>query len=271
MATPDAEAILLDRYRQKCRMAGGPRPGFVLRRRALLWVQPDHPEIDLEAGIATLEIDYWEARGVSGIGDRPPLPIITYPDAFGGLAYLSNHEKIDPARIGVLGFSWGGVMSLGAAEQTYASSFGQGLQFAAHASHYPVCYGANNDAILANLPIPVNSIQAGTQFKMLTGAPVLIQIGTEDDYDNGAEACLTISDQLIDPEDAELVDVAVYEGAYHAWDRLQPPVSAVDPFGDEGSFLLGETPFPPTVEIVPDVNQAYKSRREVVRFFKETL
>ena len=55
MTTLSAEEILLDRYRQKCAMAGGPRPGFVLRRRALLYTQPEHPGIDLAAGIATLE------------------------------------------------------------------------------------------------------------------------------------------------------------------------------------------------------------------------
>lgn len=234
------------------------------------------------AGIATLEIDYWEARGVSGVGDRPPLPIVTYPDAFGGLAFLSQHEQIDPARIGVLGFSWGGVMSLAAAEQTYAGLFGQGLQFAAHAAHYPVCYGANNDEILDFFPFEVDPLQAGTQFLDLTGAPVLIQIGTQDDYDgteddlgNGADPCLLLAEPKpagpLSGDDAALLEVEVYEGAYHAWDRLQVPVSVRDPFGDRGSFLLGDSPIPPIVEIVPDVDQAYESRREVVRFFKHTL
>lgn len=53
--TTTAPEIILDRYREKCRMAGGPRAGFVLRRRALLYVQPEHPGLDLEAGIAALE------------------------------------------------------------------------------------------------------------------------------------------------------------------------------------------------------------------------
>ena len=55
MPTLSAEEILLDRYRQKCLMAGGPRPGFVLRRRALLYTQPEHPDVDLDSGIAALE------------------------------------------------------------------------------------------------------------------------------------------------------------------------------------------------------------------------
>lgn len=55
MTTKTAPEIILDRYREKCRMAGGPRAGFVLRRRALLYIQPEHSGLDLEAGIAALE------------------------------------------------------------------------------------------------------------------------------------------------------------------------------------------------------------------------
>jgi hypothetical protein len=55
VTTPAAPEILLERYREKCHMAGGPRAGFVLRRRALLYVQSEHPDLDLEAGISTLE------------------------------------------------------------------------------------------------------------------------------------------------------------------------------------------------------------------------
>ena len=92
-------------------------------------------------------------------------------------------------------------------------------------------------------------------------------------YRHGTEqVCLELPGGLVDPDDAELVEVEVYEGAYHAWDRLQVPVSALDPFGDLGSYLLDPLNNPvPTVEIVPDVDQAYESRREVVKFFKHAL
>jgi dienelactone hydrolase len=217
-------------------------------------------------GIATFEIDMWEARGVTGIGNRPQLPILTHPDAFAALKFLSGHDNIDPNRIGVLGFSWGGVMSLASAEELYANQFGRGLKFAAHVAHYPVCYGANNPAIL---PGSLTPAAAGTQFLKLTGAPVLIQIGTEDDYDNGAGACLSLKDDLIDPNQKLLIEVAVYEGAYHAWDRLQVPVTALDPFANEGSFF--STGVLPEIEIVPDVDQAYASLKRAIKFFLDHL
>lgn len=217
------------------------------------------------AGIATLEIDMWEARDVSGGLNRPPLPIFTYPDAFAALEFLANHDNIDPDRIGVLGFSWGAVISMASAEELYANQFGGTPRFAAHVANYPVCYSYNNP----NIP-PLNPPAArGFQFLELTGAPVLIQIGTEDDYDNGADHCLALVHDLIDPDDRDLVEVAVYAGAFHAWDRLQVPITVFDPFADEGSFF--STGVAPRVEIVPNADQAYASRRKVVKFFLRNL
>ncbi len=217
-------------------------------------------------GIATLEIDMWEARGVTGVDNRPALPILSYPDAFASLAFLANYDTIDPNRIGVLGFSWGGVMSLAAAEELYADQFGLGLRFAAHVANYPVCYGANNPAIL---PLGITPAQAGTQLQDLTGVPLMIQVGTEDDYDNGADNCEALVDQLATSNNDTDVSVAIYPRAFHAWDRLQVPVSVPDPFGDEGSFFT--TGVLPPIEIVPDVKQAYEARRTVVRFFARNL
>lgn len=216
------------------------------------------------AGITTLQIDMWEARGVTGVANRPSAPIYTYPDVFNALAFLSARADVDPQRIGVLGFSWGGVMALGSAEQLYAGQFGGGRKFKAHVANYPVCYGANNAAIVA----PASPAQAGTQFLHLTGAQVLIQIGSNDSYDNGSAHCTALA-QAVNATNGNLVKVNVYPGAYHAWDRLMIPVTAPDPFGNEGSYF--STGVVPTVVIVPDVAQAYTSRDRVVRFFRGTL
>jgi dienelactone hydrolase len=216
------------------------------------------------AGIATLQTDMWEARGVTGIANRPQAPILTYPDAFSALAFLAAHPSIAADRVGVLGFSWGGVVSLAAAEQLYAGTFGGGRTFVAHVANYPVCYGANNVSIPALFPPAAK----GTQFLRLTGAPVLIQIGSEDDYDNGTGHCRSLM-QTVNPTNNNVVELAEYPGAYHAWDRLMVPVTALDPFGNEGSFF--STGQLPAVQIVPDVKMAYESRDRVVRFFRHHL
>jgi len=216
-----------------------------------------------DAGIATLQIDMWEARGVVGPSNRPQAPILTYPDAFSALTFLALHPPIAADRIGVLGFSWGGVISLAAAEQLYAGMFGGGRKFKAHVANYPVCYGYNTT--IPGLPPPA---QFGTQFLHLTGARVLIQIGSNDSYDNGTAHCKELA-QSVNPDNNNVVRVAEYPGAYHAWDRLMVPLAGPDPFGDEGSyFLTGQVPI---VQIVPSVEQAYASRERVVRFFRRHL
>jgi uncharacterized protein len=215
-------------------------------------------------GIATLQIDMWQARGVTGIANRPAAPILTYPDAFSALAFLAARPDIDADRIGVLGFSWGGVVSLAAAEQLYAGQFGGGRKFAAHVANYPVCWGANNTSIPALYPPD----QKGTQFLHLTGAPVLIQIGSQDSYDNGTAHCVALA-AAVNPSNGDVVSVNEYPGATHAWDRLMVPETAPDPFADEGSYF--RTGVLPTVVITPDVAQAYESRERVARFFRMHL
>jgi len=132
--------------RNHCREGGGKLPAvLILHGSAGVDSRGDFYEKALNAaGIATLQIDMWEARNVSGLTNRPQLPIFTYPDAFNALAFLGKQRHIDPKRIGVLGFSWGGVVSLAASEQLYVGMFGDGLKFKAHVANYPVCYGANN-------------------------------------------------------------------------------------------------------------------------------
>lgn len=215
------------------------------------------------AGIATLQIDMWEARGVASPADRPRAPILTLPDAFAALAYLATRKEIDPARIGVLGFSWGGVNAMAAADQLYVGMFGGGRQFKAHVAHYPVCYAYN--ATIPGVPPPA---QMGTQFLSLTGAPVLVQIGSLDDYDNGAARCRALA-QAVNPSNGNTVEVAEYRDAYHAFDRLMVPIVVNDPFGNEGSYF--STGVVPQVTLAPDVMQAHAARERLVRFFRRHL
>ncbi|MEO7151268.1 MAG: dienelactone hydrolase family protein [Burkholderiaceae bacterium] len=215
------------------------------------------------AGIATLQIDMWEARGVGGAVSRPAAPIFTLPDAYSALAFLAARPEIDAARIGVLGFSWGGVNSLATAERLYTSMFGNGRQFKAHVAHYPVCYAAN--AVIPGMPTPA---QLGTQFLNLTGAPVLVQVGGLDGYDNGVERCRSLA-QAVNGVNADVVQVVGYPGAQHAFDRLMVPIVVSDPFGNEGSYFRSGVV--PRVTLAPDVDQAYQARDRAVRFLRKAL
>ena len=59
-----------------------------------------------QAGIATIEIDYLRGKGM------PATPRHNLPHAYETLAYLARHPRIDPTRIGIMGFSWGGIISV---------------------------------------------------------------------------------------------------------------------------------------------------------------
>jgi dienelactone hydrolase len=87
-----------------------------------------------QAGIATLELDLFPRAG------RPATARINLPHTYGSLIYLSKHPRIDPARIGVMGFS-GGVLSLiSASEELMRAYTGGAYRFAAHLPVYPVCW-----------------------------------------------------------------------------------------------------------------------------------
>jgi dienelactone hydrolase len=219
-----------------------------------------------DAGIATLQIDMWQARGYNAPGQRPAAIYLTYPDAFSALAFLSQQPNIDAARIGVLGFSWGGLVSMGAAERLYSSTYGNGLTFKAHVAHYPVCYAWNNTALFAKLGL--TPTQFGVQWINLTGAPVLIEVGTKDGYDNSSAPCEGLA-ASVNPSNGWVVRVNAYPGATHAWDRLMVPIVVNDPFADQGSFF--STGVVPAVQFTPDVDQAFLARERVVRFFQRKL
>ncbi|HEX8435932.1 dienelactone hydrolase family protein [Archangium sp.] len=207
-----------------------------------------HAQALNEAGIATLEIDMWSARGLSGGAEgRPRAVAETLPDAYGALKYLSAHPSIDASRIGITGFSWGGVMSMLTATQKYAARAEPGQRFVAHAPFYPVCWAYNR--------VP------SYEFGALTGSPVFLQAGEADQYDN-PDSCQGLVDSLA-PADREQVVLRMYPGATHGWDRLEPAIQVTDPYSHTGQGGL--------VDIRPSPEVAETSRRAMVDFFRKSF
>jgi dienelactone hydrolase len=207
-----------------------------------------HAQALHEAGIATLEIDMWAARGLSGGAEgRPRAVAETLPDAWGALKYLSAHPSIDASRIGIMGFSWGGLMSMLSATRKYAVGAEPGQRFVAHAPFYPVCWAYNR--------VP------SYEFGELTGSPIFIQAGAADQYDD-PDSCQRLVDSL-SPADRANVSLTVYPGATHGWDRLEPAIRITDPYSHTGRG--GE------VDIAPSPETAETSRRAMVDFFRRNF
>jgi len=201
----------------------GPRPAVILLHGS---AGPSEREggyaaVLNEAGFVTLEPDQWAPRGLAGGAfGRPRTIHETLPDLYGARAWLAAHGRVDPARIGVAGFSFGAVAAMLAATHAQNDQFLPGGQFAALMPVYPICHLYNR--------VP------GFEFADLVDAPVLIVTGALDAYDNDPEAGPKLVASL-SPADATLVHCEVMADAHHAFDMPGPERRVEDPGGNRGA------------------------------------
>lgn len=155
-----------------------------------------------ERGIAVLAVDSFSARDVSHtVRDQTLVSTASMlADAYAGLAYLSDDPRIDPERIGVMGFSKGGIAALYSAYvpvQKRASE--NGRAFALHIAYYPWC------GMLLRKPVT-------------TGAPVLIQSGALDDL-VPPRRCAELIASSRGPEGPNRMELIVHPEARHGFDH----------------------------------------------------
>ena len=121
-------------------------------------------------------------------------------DARRALELLSKHPRIDPARIGCIGSSLGGVGCLYQSVKRFQKMWGApGLEFAASVPMYPVCnFKYIDDDIMSD-------------------EPIRIHIGDLDQY-GSAESCVKYVERLhLKGKD---ITVTVYPGVHHAFDTM---------------------------------------------------
>ncbi len=101
----------------------------------------DYGRMLSDEGYVVLVIDSFGARGVGSNGDFVRAMSVTEAmmlgDAFTGLRYLTDRPEVDAGRIGIIGFSYGGMITqLAAYEQLARAYLPDGPRFAAHVSYY---------------------------------------------------------------------------------------------------------------------------------------
>lgn len=148
---------------------------------------------------------------------RPGGPAAYLPELFGALKYLGARPDVDPKRIAVAGFSFGGLLTLVSAT-TWANDrlSSPGVRPAAYAPFYPLCWIVKANVKGRQSPVPTSAWQTWT------GAPVRIYAGALDDYDDrDANACQDAVAALPEPQ-RKAFSVRVFENATHGWDQRLP-------------------------------------------------
>ena len=212
-----------------------------------------HSEYLVENGYAVLEINMWKARGVTSFNNRPKHPGDTLPDVWGALKFMADHEKINKNKIAIMGFSWGGVLSLSTAFGLKPNNLPFSFRtdkFAAHIAFYPVC-----DLWINNGP--------GTKFvnqNVTSKQPVQIHNGTMDDYDESPDACLNLKNRYSNMN----IELHIYEGATHAFDSLNLNPRKI--YDSTAKNQKGSE-----INLIGNEEHRSKAKENVLRFLNENL
>lgn len=59
MDSSSAEQVILSRFRQRCHIAGSVQRGYGMRAQAIRYVQPEHPGVDIDAGLEAMVQKGW--------------------------------------------------------------------------------------------------------------------------------------------------------------------------------------------------------------------
>ncbi len=205
-----------------------------------------------EAGIATLGVVLFRS------GSRPFQSHVAsdfLPHAFGALKYLAAHPDIDATRVGIMGFSLGGILSMYTASASLTTEhLGEGPRFAAHVPVYPVCWLHNANARASR------KLNMTGAYAKLTGAPIHILGGAKDQLDD-PDTCQKFIEAL-SPEARKSVTLTMFQNGTHLWD-VGRNYRYFDHAGCNGKGC--------DIDVVFDSDTTQKGRQIVVEFFTSNL
>jgi dienelactone hydrolase len=152
-------------------------------------------------GIAAMIVDTYDSRPDLGRSFIERVLNVTetmfVADAYGALRYLAERPEIDPGRVVLAGFSYGGMATTYAIYAQIADRLAPaGLRFAGHVAFYAPCIARFADS-------------------RTTGAPLLMLYGAEDELIRPGR-CEQIANDLRDG--GSKVEIIAYPGAVHQWD-----------------------------------------------------
>src|SRR4051812_49152212 len=201
------------------------------------------------AGIATLELDFMQGRGM------PASPRDHMAHAYETLQYLAADPRIDAARVGIMGFSWGGMIALLTSSTELAHKYTGGrLLFAAHLGVYPICWRHEIAAAGKDKHF------GPSVYRRVTGRPVHILAAEKDAFDE-PDSCDKFLNALPD-ESRRHFSLTIYPGATFGWDsRFSSDSYDAGANKQKGGF----------VHVIADAALAERSRQFAVDYFAKNL
>jgi len=156
-------------------------------------------------GVAVLLVETYDSRADLGTGFIERVLNITetmfVADAYAGLRFLAAQPGIDPTRVVLTGFSYGGMATEYAMYAQMAEALApEGLRFAGHVAYYAPCIARFTDS-------------------RTTGAPLLMLYGAEDELIR-PDRCAQVAADL--RAGGSAVEIISYPGAVHQWDGGMP-------------------------------------------------
>ena len=148
-------------------------------------------------GIIVLVPDSFSKRGVSGTGNNQgQLSKATrIYDTFSAFRFLRTLSCVDPKRVGVTGYSFGGIISIDSVESKLASILGNGFVYKASLPVYPSCQSTFN-----------NTIPTKTKVHILAGS-----------LDNYTPASYCVDSVKFKKTKKWDIDITVLDGAHHGF------------------------------------------------------
>ena len=187
-------------------------------------------------GIIALVPDSFAKRGISATGkNQGQLSKATrLYDTFSAFRFLRTLNCVDPNRVGVTGYSFGGIISIDSAETKLSSKLGDGYIYKASLPVYPSCQNTfkNTES---------------------TKTKVHILAASLDDYTPASYCIDSVKFKKTKGWD---ISITVLDGAHHGFNNSFPPKKMPNSwtFGDCGNILTDDDGF----EFSPKYNVSAK-------------
>ena len=196
-------------------------------------------------GIATFELHSFQSRDIeSTVGSQVEVTTaMMILDSYRAFENLIKQFNIDEDRVAITGWSLGGGVALFSAWRPLKNAINKNLKFAAHLSYYPPCI------------VEPNTLD-------FSDSPIHLLVGELDDW-VPADACVDLASKM--KVEGANIDVTVYDGAHHSFDRIHPPRIAKNGYklkdcrlkmNDDGAVLMNFLNIPMTTPFLQKIGLA---------------